>query len=101
MPLKNSHALVIGVARYRAVRPLPPAVANDAAQIVQLLSDAAAGGYEHVTPLVDGAATESAIRAALVSLAAAGPDATIFIYFSGHGGTRNDDGGAAQHFLLP
>jgi hypothetical protein len=84
----GGHALVIGVANYPRVTPLPETVLNDARDLRALLIDPAACGYPpaNVVQLLDSAATGAAIRAALADLAArAGPDDTAVVFFSGHG----------------
>ena len=96
----NAHALVVGVAAYRYIDPLSPAIANDARQVRDLLADPQRCGYPpgSVQLLLDGEATLAALRQALAGLAArSDPDSTVFLYFSGHGGRIE----AGQEYLLP
>lgn len=95
----NGHALVVGVANYPKVRPLPETVLHDARDLRDLLTDPTACGYppDQVTQLLDGEATAAALRAALEALAArTDPDDTAVVYFSGHG--AHD---VAQQYILP
>lgn len=97
----NAHALVIGIADYQHVRKLPPV--NDAPDVAAVLADATYCGYQTVTSLRDAEATRDAVRRGLAELAAksrADPDATVFVYFSGHGG-RIATGPAAGEYLIP
>lgn len=98
---EDAHALVVGVARYKHIRPLPEV--KDAAAIREALIDPNRCGYpaENVTLLQDEAATLPALRAALDDLRTrARPESAVFVYFSGHGG-RVTDGPAAGQYLLP
>jgi hypothetical protein len=100
-PLENAHALIIGIADYDGIRKLPRVA--DARDLATALADPALCGYpkDNVQLLEDAQATNQAIRAGLERLArSASPDATVFLYFSGHGG-RIDDGPHAGQFLLP
>lgn len=99
----DAHALVVGIARYQAVNPLPATVLNDAQDIYDLLIDPAHCGYEtaNVQLLLDGEATGSALRSALAELAQrSDAESTVSIYFSGHGG-RIQAGPHAGEYLLP
>ena len=101
--LDNSHALVVGIANYQYINPLPPTVLNDARDINNVLIDSRHCGYlaAHVQVLVDGEATQAAIRQALAELAQRShPDATVFFYLSSHGG-RLESGPYAGEYLLP
>jgi nucleoside phosphorylase len=98
----HGHALVIGVANYPNINPLPEVVLNDAQELHATLISSACG-YEEgkVTLLLDGEATSAAIRQALRDLAArTGPDDTAVVFFSGHG-AHNPRGDDAQQFILP
>jgi hypothetical protein len=84
----TGRALVVAVANYTEVEPLPNAVLSDARDFAALLRSPDACGYDvnHVNVLLDGEATLTGIRTALANLAADGePDDTVVIYFSGHG----------------
>lgn len=85
---KQGHALVIGVANYPRINPLPEIVLNDARDLRTLLTDPVTCSYPptHVAQLLDGEATGNSIRAGLASLAArTDPDDTAVVFFSGHG----------------
>lgn len=98
-----THALLVGVTRYRAIGDLPQAVRNDVDDLSAVLLDSERGGLDaaSVRTLLDEAATASAMRAALDEIAAAMPsDGSLLLYFSGHG-DRADDGGRERSWLLP
>ena len=65
--LPNTHALLIGIAAYKHVRPLPSAVINDVRSVHDVLIDPALCAYppDNVTLLLDHQATLVAIRQAL------------------------------------
>jgi hypothetical protein len=97
--LNNAHALVVGIAAYHHLRPLPATVLNDARAVAGALADPGLGAYDpaHVRSVLDEAATGPALRAALADLARdAGDRSTALIYFSGHGGRL-----ASGDYLLP
>jgi metacaspase-1 len=99
----QGHALVIGVANYLTVRPLPVVVLKDARDLAARLIDTASCGYPaaNVVQLLDHEATRDGIRTALDDLAArTGPDDTTIIFFSGHGAHAMTDG-VEQHYLVP
>jgi hypothetical protein len=102
MPAANHcHALIIGIADYPHVRKLPPV--SDARDIASLLQDPVFAGYpsSQVRLLEEGQATREALRKELARLASnAGPEATVFFYFSGHGG-RVESGAGQGQYLLP
>ena len=104
MPMMhNAHALVVGIANYEAVNRLPASVLNDAQDIARLLCDPSICGYppENVRLLLDASATRQAILAALNELARrCDAEATVLIYFSGHGG-RVESGAQIGEYLLP
>ena len=100
-PLEDAHALVVGIADYTGIRKLPRV--EDARDLAAVLADPALGGYpkDNVQLIEDAQATKEAIRAGLDRLAKrAGPDATVFLYYSGHGG-QIDEGPHRGQFLLP
>ena len=85
---EHGHALVVGVANYPRVNPLPETVLDDARDLRALLTDPAACGYPptQVAQLLDAEATGDGIRAGLADLAArSGPEDTAVVFFSGHG----------------
>lgn len=101
MPEINAYGLVVGVAAYENVESLPISVTNDAKAVATLLMDPASCGYQEVQLLIDGAATLSAFRDALDTLAKrCNSDSVALIYFSGHGG-RVSSGRVAGEYLLP
>ncbi|MBU1751228.1 MAG: caspase family protein [Chloroflexi bacterium] len=100
---EHGHALVIGVANYQDVWPLPETVLNDARDLRALLTAAASCGYapNKVTQLLDDEATGAGIRAALADLAVrTGPGDTVVVFFSGHG-AHNPAGSEGQQYILP
>ncbi|OAM91563.1 caspase family protein [Termitidicoccus mucosus] len=84
----GGHALVIAIAAYPKVPPLPAAVVHDAREIAAVLTSPAHCGYlpQNVTQLLDGQATLDAVRRELATLAThTHPQDTVVIFFSGHG----------------
>jgi hypothetical protein len=106
---EQGHALVIGVANYPQVRPLPGIVLNDARDVHELLTSPACGyPNDNVTQLLDDQATADGIRTALFDLATrTGPDDTVVVFFSGHGGHDSSNSQLTTHnsklnqYLLP
>jgi Caspase domain/TIR domain len=101
MALGNAHGLLVQVAAYRHVRPLP--AVDDAAAIAGVLTDPGRGGYPpgNVRVLTDGDATRASLVEALDTLGReTDADSTVFVYFSGHGG-RVEHGPWAGEYLLP
>jgi hypothetical protein len=101
--LLNAHALVVGIANYQHVNRLPPTVLKDAQDIYTLLIDSQHCAYppENVRLLLDGQATQAALRQALADLAQrSDQDSTVFFYISSHGG-RLDSGPFPGEYLLP
>lgn len=89
----NGHAVIIGIANYLSVSPLPETVLNDARDVASVLTSDAHCGYNHrnVCLLLDGNATLARIREALSFVAkSSGPDDTVVIFFSGHGALLGD-----------
>ena len=87
------HAIVVGIANYWNVSPLPGAVLNDARDLAAVLTSNAYCGYEpdNVHLLLDDDATLAGMRTALDSVAeTSGPDDTVVIFFSGHGALLGD-----------
>jgi metacaspase-1 len=84
----QGHALIVAVADYRHINPLPDVVLNDARDFKVILSSRQHCGYEpsNITLLLNGAATRAAVLAELIQLGArVAPEDTACIYFSGHG----------------
>ncbi|MBN1262388.1 MAG: caspase family protein [Anaerolineae bacterium] len=88
--LPNHHGLIIGVGNYEHPRFANlPATERDAQALIDVLTDPAYGGYppENVHAITGPEATAANIGAAMEFLShASTPDATVLIYFSGHGG---------------
>jgi hypothetical protein len=102
-PMANAHGLVVGIAAYQGIRPLPATVAADARDIHAFMVDPSRGGHrpENSRMLIDSEATGRALRDAMAELAVrADADATVFIYLSGHG-ARIPAGPDAGEYLLP
>jgi hypothetical protein len=101
--MDNAHAFVIGIANYQHINKLPPTVLKDAQNIRDLLIDPQHCGYPpgNVQLLLDGQATQAALRQALADLAqGSNQDSTVFFYISSHGG-RIESGPHAGEYLLP
>lgn len=101
--MESAHALIIGVADYEHVPKLPPTVLDDARAIREILVDPQHCGYppEHVRLLLDGEATREAILDALAQLSdRSGPESSVLIYVSSHGG-RVQGGPDAGEYLIP
>src|SRR5271166_621787 len=99
--MDNAHALVIGIAEYHHINTLPRV--QDAQHIADLLIDPNYCGFptDHVKLLLDGQATQTALRQGLGDLAGRShADSTVLIFFSGHGG-RIESGPQAGQYLLP
>jgi hypothetical protein len=102
MPIMaNSHALVVGIADYHHINTLPQV--KDAQHIADLLRDPNSCGFpeDNVKLLLDGQATQTALRQGFGDLAGrSNADSTVLIFFSGHGG-RIESGPQAGQYLLP
>ncbi|MCU0493621.1 MAG: caspase family protein, partial [Chloroflexaceae bacterium] len=95
MPFATAHALLIGVGSYANAPSLNvPITVADANAVAAVLRDPQACGYppEQVTLLSDAAASRAGVLAALDNLAAqVSENATVFIFYAGHG-HYGDDG---------
>jgi hypothetical protein len=101
--LPNAHALIVGIANYPHVNPLPATVLNDVAGIQRVLADPGLCAYPagNVTLLPEEQATQAGLRQALADLASrTSADSTVFIYLSSHG-ARIRSGAGAGEYLLP
>ena len=103
--LENAHALIVGIANYQRISPLPDVVLNDAQCIRDVLVDPHLGGYPpdptRVRLLKDAEATRRSILNELESLARrADDDSVVFLYFSCHGG-QITSGRHAGEYLFP
>jgi hypothetical protein len=99
----SGHALVVAVAAYPKVTPLPAAVLNDAREVAAVLMSPVHCGYNpnNVTLLLDAQATLDALRRELAALATrAKPDDTVMLFFSGHG-ARLGDPANQESALIP
>jgi hypothetical protein len=105
MASMNGYALIAGIANYKYTRPLPAAVLNDVRDITTVLRDPAICAYppdpERVRSLSNSEATRKAFLEGLEWIKRrADEDASVFIYFSGHGGRRTT-GRQAGEYLIP
>lgn len=85
----QGHAFLIGVANYQKIASLPAAILNDVNDVAATLSSPNYCAYTpaNVVTLLDENATRAAMLKGLDELAArAGPDDTVCVFFSGHGG---------------
>lgn len=101
--MDNSHALLIGIANYQHINKLPMTVLKDVRDVYEILVNRHYCAYPapNVHLLVDGEATQTAIRQALTDLAQrTNADSTVFIYISSHGG-RIEAGPEIGEYLLP
>lgn len=89
MSFTTGHALLIGVGTYANAKHVNvPVTADDATAVWNVLTQPGSCGYpgEQVQLLVNEQATRQAILDGLDALAkSAGPEATVLIFFSGHG----------------
>ncbi len=113
----ETHALVIGVSDYLHLDADLRGPANDVGLVTRMLSDRgvpsanihllAAPDARHADDVeIAGAPTRAAIMGALDRLKTiAGPDDTVFFYFSGHGSQapdqNGDEAGGYDEILLP
>lgn len=96
---KNGYALLIGVGYDKSL----PATVNDAKALYDLLIDPRLAAYpqEQVQVLTEEASTKNSILSGLDTLAAQvreNRDATVWIYFSGHGFLHKE---TQEYFLIP
>ncbi len=101
--MENAYAVIVGIASYHNINKLSRAVRKDAKNIRDLLIDPAYCGYQpdNVKLLLDGQATQAAIRQAFTDLIrCCDHDSTVFIYLSSHGGRIVFDPYAGE-YLLP
>lgn len=101
--MDNAHGLVIGIANYNNVRPLPPSVLKDAKGIYDILIDEQYCAYpiENVQLMLNEQATDKGIQVALSRLAEkTNTESTVFIYLSSHG-AYVPDGEYAGQYIVP
>jgi metacaspase-1 len=99
----KARALLVGVADYAHVPPLPDMVRRDAIDIAAALSASEVSGYNPtaVKLLINERATAAAIRDELAQAALAMSEGETFLfYFSGHG-ARVKVGATEQSCLVP
>lgn len=93
MAFTQGHALVVGIGTYPQHPTLNvPTTVHDAAAIAAVLRDPHACSYpkEQVTVLNDTTATRDGVLKALDRLAGLNEDATVFLFYSGHGASGAD-----------
>jgi uncharacterized caspase-like protein len=95
----GSHALVIGINKYKHAPPLEYAL-NDAEAVASLLVDKYNFPKSNVTILCDGAAKASTIRSAFLKYTKLTTDDRILFFFAGHGHTVTARRGETG-FLVP
>ncbi len=103
LSMTNAHALIIGIANYQHINGLSATVLKDARDIYNLLVDPnhCAFPIPNVQLILDGQATQTAIRQGLNDLASrCNSDSVVFFYLSSHGG-RIETGLHAGEYLLP
>lgn len=99
----QGHALIIGIANYPHLKPLPEIVLNDARDLSRLLSESTVCGYpeSQVITLFDQHATNDGIRSSLTALSeSTSYNDTVIIFFSGHGAHALVENTIRQ-FILP
>ncbi len=99
----DAHALIVGIAGYRRVTPLPETVLDDAREIARVLKDPDLCGYppDNVRLLLDEDASLAGLRGALAELATVtSAQGTVFLYVSSHGG-RIAEGEHAGEYIVP
>jgi len=97
----NSHALIIGINRYRTAPPLSYAV-SDATAIAALLSERFLFPQKNVHLLLEGDVTRAAILDRFLSFACDGTEANdrLVVFFAGHGHTVKSSRGEVG-YLVP
>ena len=103
-PAAPRYAIVVGIGAYPPESRLRPLhwTTNDARKLTTALQNI---GFVVPTPLLDARATQTGIRAAIESVAAAmdpatKQSATIVMFFSGHGFGERTVNGTEQHNFL-
>lgn len=96
----NGYALLVGIGA-----DLPVTV-QDATVLYNLLIDPSCAAYstEQVALLTETAATRQQIITAfdqLIERVSQNPEATVIVYYSGHGGRTEGLDGASEYFLVP
>ncbi|MEM7584681.1 MAG: caspase family protein [Acidobacteriota bacterium] len=101
----NAYALLIGVGSCKYSEWSLPVTSLDARELGKVLADPGLCGYpkERIKIVSDEAATREGILAAvdeLTDAAKADPEATFFIYYSGHGWRHAEDD-EERYYLIP
>lgn len=99
----NGYALVVGIAGYPHISPLPPVVIKDARDVAGLLASPSFCAYpeQQIRVLLDEQAAKKAILDSIAWLARSVCEKdTVTIFFSCHGGRVTDDSKTAN-YLLP
>ncbi|MGL5508066.1 MAG: caspase family protein [Microcoleaceae cyanobacterium] len=103
MKLDNAYALIVGIANYQKINPLPATVLKDAQDIYNLLVSPEHCGYSsnNVQLLLDDQATQTNLRQSLKTLAQnSNNESSVLLYISSHGG-QAEYGPHAGEYLLP
>lgn len=103
MQLENAQAIVVGIANYKKINPLPTTVLKDAQDIYNLLVSPHHCGYlpDNVQLLLDSQATQTNLKQALATVAQrSNAESTVLLYISSHGG-QVEFGPHAGEYLLP
>lgn len=101
--LENAYALIVGIANYQKINPLPATVLKDAQDIYNLLVSPNHCGYlaDNVQLLLDSQATQANLQQALGSLAQkSNAESSVLLYISSHGG-QVEFGPHVGEYLLP
>lgn len=103
--IENAHALLIGVGRCQHAAWSLPVTTLDVQALSRTLADPDLCRYPkgNIRVLSDEAASREGILAELAKLAqtaAAVPDSTVFVYYSGHG-WRDTSDSRERYFLIP
>jgi hypothetical protein len=102
-PFPNGHAVIVGIADYPHINPLPRTVLEDARGVSSVLTNLQICGYDpaSVVTLLNEHATKVALQNALQNSAKrCDLDSTFLFYVSSHGG-RIEDGDRRGEYLLP
>lgn len=100
--MHNAHGLVVGIANYLHLNPLPRTVLKDAEDMRNVLVDSDYCAYpdENVELLLDGDATQANLRKAMSRLARrCDEDSIVFFYISSHG-CSIESGRLAGEYIL-
>lgn len=103
MKSDNAYALIVGIANYQKINPLPAIVLKDAQDIYNLLVSSEHCGYKpnNVELLLDNQATQTNLRQSLQTLAKnTNDESSVLIYISSHGGQLKNEPDAGE-YLLP